>query len=127
MQQQLFGFTGSAFDVLGSPELRAAEQAGVINMLTQDPMQRATREQDIFGRMQATLQPEQERARLGLEERLANQGRLGVRTAMFGGTPEQLALEKAIAEQQAGLGVSAMEQARAGAGVAITADPRGIG
>jgi hypothetical protein len=76
-------------------------------------MQRATREQDIFGRMQATLQPEQERARLGLEERLANQGRLGVRTAMFGGTPEQLALEKAIAEQQAGLGVSAMEQARA--------------
>ena len=32
---------------------------------------------------------------------------------MFGGTPEQLALEKAIAEQQAGLGVSAMEQARA--------------
>jgi hypothetical protein len=62
----------------------------------------------------------------GLEERLANQGRLGVRTAMFGGTPEQLALEKAIAEQQAGLGVSAMEQARAGAGVAITADPRGI-
>ena len=31
---------------------------------------------------------------------------------MFGGTPEQLALEKAIAEQQAGLGVSAMEQAR---------------
>jgi hypothetical protein len=81
-------------------------------MLTQDPMQRATREQDIFGRMQATLQPEQERARLQLEERLANQGRLGVRTAMFGGTPEQLALEKAIAEQQAGLGVSAMEQAR---------------
>ena len=112
MQQQLSGFTTSAFDVLGTPEARAAEQAGDINMLTQDPMKRATREQDIFGRMQATLQPEQERARLQLEERLANQGRLGVRTAMFGGTPEQLALEKAIAEQQAGLGVSAMEQAR---------------
>ena len=113
MQQQLFGFTTGAFDVLGSSEQRAAEQANVIGMLTQDPMQRAAREQDIFGRMQATLAPEQERARLGLEERLAGQGRLGVRTAMFGGTPEQLALEKAIAEQQAGLGVSAMEQARA--------------
>jgi hypothetical protein len=113
MQQQLFGFTSGAFDVLGTPESRLQEQGNVIGMLTQDPMQRATREQDIFGRMQATLQPEQERARLQLEERLANQGRLGVRTAMFGGTPEQLALEKAIAEQQAGLGVSAIEQARA--------------
>jgi hypothetical protein len=113
LQSQLLGFGSQAFGMLGSPEARDAEQANILGMLTQDPMQRATREQDIFGRMQATLQPEQERARLGLEERLANQGRLGVRTAMFGGTPEQLALEKAIAEQQAGLGVSAMEQARA--------------
>ena len=113
LQSQLLGFGSQAFGMLGDPAARGAEQQAVIGMLTQDPMQRATREQDIFGRMQATLQPEQERARLGLEERLANQGRLGVRTAMFGGTPEQLALEKAIAEQQAGLGVSAMEQARA--------------
>ena len=113
LQSQLLGFGSQAFGMLGDPAAREAEQQAVIGMLTQDPMQRASREQDIFGRMQATLQPEQERARLGLEERLANQGRLGVRTAMFGGTPEQLALEKAIAEQQAGLGVSAMEQARA--------------
>ena len=113
LQSQLLGFGSQAFGTLGSPEARRQEQENVIGMLTQDPMQRATREQDIFGRLQSTLQPEQERARLQLEERLANQGRLGVRTAMFGGTPEQLALEKAIAEQQAGLGVSAMEQARA--------------
>jgi hypothetical protein len=113
LQSQLLGFGSQAFGMLGDPQAREAEQAGVIGMLTQDPMQRAAREQDIFGRMQDTLAPEQERARLGLEERLAGQGRLGVRTAMFGGTPEQLALEKAIAEQQAGLGVSAMEQARA--------------
>jgi hypothetical protein len=113
LQSRLLGFGSEAFNFLNDPVARAGMQAETIGMLTQDPMQRATREQDIFGRMQATLQPEQERARLGLEERLANQGRLGVRTAMFGGTPEQLALEKAIAEQQAGLGVSAMEQARA--------------
>ena len=112
LQSRLLGFGSEAFNFLNDPVARAGMQAETIGMLTQDPMQRATREQDIFGRMQATLQPEQERARLGLEERLANQGRLGVRTAMFGGTPEQLALEKAIAEQQAGLGVSAMEQAR---------------
>jgi hypothetical protein len=113
LQSRLLGFGSEAFNFLNDPVARAGMQAETIGMLTQDPMQRATREQDIFGRMQATLQPEQERARLQLEERLANQGRLGVRTAMFGGTPEQLALEKAIAEQQAGLGVSAMEQARA--------------
>ena len=112
LQENLLGFGTRAFETLGSPEARAQEQANVIGMLTQDPSQRAAREQDIFNRLQATMTPEQERARLGLEERLAGQGRLGVRTAMFGGTPEQLALEKAIAEQQAGLGVSAMEQAR---------------
>ena len=112
LQENLLGFGTRAFETLGSPEARAQEQANVIGMLTQDPSQRAAREQDIFSRLQATMTPEQERARLGLEERLAGQGRLGVRTAMFGGTPEQLALEKAIAEQQAGLGVSAMEQAR---------------
>ena len=112
LQENLLGFGTRAFETLGSPEARAQEQANVIGMLTQDPSQRAAREQDIFGRLQATMSPEQERARLQLEERLSNQGRLGVRTSMFGGTPEQLALEKAIAEQQAGLGVSAMEQAR---------------
>ena len=112
MQQQLGAFTTSAFNVLGTPESRAEEQANVIGMLTQDPTQRAGREQDIFNRMLATQLPEQERQRMALEERLFNQGRGGVTTSQYGGTPEQLALEKAIAEQQAGLGVSAMEQAR---------------
>ena len=112
LQENLLGFGTQAFGMLGDPAARAEEQANVIGMLTQDPSQRAAREQDIFGRLQATMTPEQERARLQLEERLAGQGRLGVRTDMFGGTPEQLALEKAIAEQQAALGVSAMEQAR---------------
>jgi hypothetical protein len=113
MQQQLGGFTTSAFDVLGTPEAREAEQSAVIGMLTQDPSQRAARESDIFGRLTAAQRPEQERARLELEQRLANQGRLGVQTAMYGGTPEQLALQKAIQEQQANTAISAMEQARA--------------
>jgi hypothetical protein len=112
LQEQMLGFGTRAFQFLDNPAAREAEQGQIIGMLTQDPSQRAAREQDIFGRMQATLQPEQERQRLALEERLFGQGRLGVSTAQYGGTPEQLALEKAIAEQQAGLGVSAMEQAR---------------
>lgn len=113
LQSRMLGFGSEAFGFLGDPQQRAAEQASVIGMLTQDPSQRAARESDIFGRLTAAQQPEQERARLELEQRLANQGRLGVQTAMYGGTPEQLALQKAIQEQQANTAISAMEQARA--------------
>lgn len=55
--------------------------------------------QGLFGQLQAMRNPEIERQRLGLENRLAAQGRLGVNTSMFGGTPEALAMEKAIQEQ----------------------------
>jgi hypothetical protein len=73
----------------------------------------ATREQEIFDRIRATQLGEEERQRLALEERLANQGRLGVRTAMFGGTPEQLALAKAQEEAQARASLAAIQQAQA--------------
>lgn len=113
LQERMLGFGSSAFGMLGDPNQRAAEQANVIGMLTQDPTQRATREQEIMSNLTALQAPEQERQRLALEERLFGQGRTGVRTGMFGGTPEQLALEKAIQEQQAGSALTAMEQARA--------------
>ena len=58
----------------------------------------AQREQEVYERMRAAMSPEEERQRLALEQRLAAQGRLGVRTGMFGGTPEALAMEKAQAE-----------------------------
>jgi hypothetical protein len=112
LQRSLTGFGQSAFDFLGDPMARGEEQTNIIGMLTQDPAQRAGREADIFQRLEAMQAPERERARLGLEERLLGQGRLGVRTSMFGGTPEQLALSKAIEEQRAASAVSAMEQAR---------------
>lgn len=108
---QLNQFGGSVFDYLGDPAAREEEQTALMNMLANGNI--PGREADIMSRLQASVAPEQERARLQLEERLAGQGRLGVQTSMFGGTPEALALEKAIAEQNAGFGVSAMEQARA--------------
>ena len=110
LQQQLQSFGTGAFGMLGSPEERAAEQANIVGMLTQGGQ--GGREAEIMQRLQAAVAPEQERQRMALESRLFGQGRLGVATNQYGGTPEQLALEKAIAEQQAGLGVSAMEQAR---------------
>lgn len=73
----------------------------------------ATREQEVFDRMRAAMLPEEERQRLALEERLANQGRLGVRTSMFGGTPEQLALAQAQEEAKNRAMLSAMEFAGA--------------
>ena len=111
LQQQLQGFGTQAFGMLGSPEQRAQEQGDIISMLTQGGG--GAREAEIMQRLQAAVSPEQERQRMALEERLLGQGRLGVATNQYGGTPEQLALEKAIAEQQAGFGVSAIEQARA--------------
>ena len=53
----------------------------------------------LFADMQSAQQGATSRARLELENRLAAQGRLGVGTAMYGGTPEELALEKALQEQ----------------------------
>jgi hypothetical protein len=111
LQQQLTGLGTSSLSFLGDPASREAEQTAVINMLRQGGG--GAREAEIMQRLQAAVSPEQERQRMALEERLLGQGRLGVATNQYGGTPEQLALEKAIAEQQAGLGVSAMEQARA--------------
>ena len=55
---------------------------------------------ELYTQMQEARAPETERQRLALENRLAAQGRLGTQTAMYGGTPEALAMEKAIAEQQ---------------------------
>lgn len=71
------------------------------------------REQQVFDRIRAAQRPEEERQRLELEERLATQGRLGVRTNLYGGTPEQLALSKAQSEAQNMAMLQAMQQARA--------------
>ena len=113
LQERMLGFGSRAIGFLDDPAAREQEQGQIIGMLTQDPTQRAAREQQIMGNLTALQAPEQERQRLALEERLFGQGRTGVRTGMFGGTPEQLALEKAIQEQQAGSALTAMEQARA--------------
>ena len=108
IQQQLLGLTGNLAGGIGY-----GRQQTLMDLLTGSRQDQQARETDIYGRLTAMQAPEQERARLQLEQRLANQGRLGVRTSMFGGTPEALALEKASAEQLAGTAVDAMSQARA--------------
>ena len=69
------------------------------------------RQQDIYNQLRSMQTPEEERQRLALEERLQAQGRGGIRTAQYGGTPEQLAMAKAQAEAQNQAGLMAMQQA----------------
>ena len=65
----------------------------------------------LFGQQQAMRSPVQQRQQLELENRLRAQGRLGTTTAAYGGTPEQLAMSKAIQEQQAADAFNSMTQA----------------
>jgi hypothetical protein len=73
----------------------------------------AQRETDIYERIRAAQSPEEQRQAQAMEERLAAQGRLGVQTAQFGGTPEQLAFGKAQAEARNAAMLQAMGQAQA--------------
>lgn len=81
--------------------------------LGQSALPMGQREADVYERIRAVQSPEEERQRLMLEERLANQGRLGVRTGMFGGTPEAFAMEQAQAEARNRASLAAIQQAQA--------------
>lgn len=83
------------------------------DFLSEAQMSPAERERAIFERIRAAQSPEEERQRLALEERLASQGRLGVSTNLYGGTPEQLALAKAQSEARNTAMLQAMQQAQA--------------
>jgi hypothetical protein len=108
--------TGAMTYQLGvSPEEQAFREqmfGGAGQFFEQAAMPTADREQAVYERMRAAMSPEEERQRLALEERLAAQGRLGVQTAQFGGTPEQLALSKAQEEARNRAMLGAMQQAQ---------------
>lgn len=72
----------------------------------------ADREAEVYNRIRAMQSPEEQRQQLALDEKLAAQGRLGISTAQFGGTPEQLALSKAQEEAKNSAALQAMQQAQ---------------
>ena len=74
------------------------------------PLQQRT--QDVYNQLRAMQTPEEQRQQLALEERLLGQGRLGLNTAQFGGSPEQFALAKAKEEAKNQAAFAAMEQAQ---------------
>jgi len=98
-----------------SGQQAAAQQAFGLGgqFMGQAGMPMGAREQEVYDRIRATQLGEEERQRLALEERLFSQGRGGVRTSMFGGTPEQLALAQAQEEAQNRAALAAISQAQA--------------
>jgi hypothetical protein len=113
----MFGYdpqTG-AVNMNVSPEEQALQQSlfgGAQGFFNQAQVPTGQREQDVYKRIRATQQPEEQRQALALEERLANQGRLGVRSNLFGGTPEQLAMSQAQTQAQNQAMLMAMQQAQ---------------
>ena len=98
-----------------SPEQQALQNQlftgaqGFYGQATQ-PLQQRT--QDVYNQLRAMQTPEEQRQQLALEERLLGQGRLGLNTAQFGGSPEQFALAKAQEEAKNQAAFAAMEQAQ---------------
>jgi len=117
-QQQLQALTGSLLGGMGgvAPDVSGIQEqalGGVGGFLTGAMAPMAQREADVYERIRATQRPEEQRAQLALEERLASQGRTGLRTAMFGGSPEQFALAQAQEEAKARASLGALGQAQA--------------
>lgn len=99
--------------IAGSTPTSISDQAfgGVSGLLSSVTGDRGAREQSIYDRIRATQTPEEDRQRQLLNDQLLNQGRLGLSTSMFGGSPEQFAQEKARAEAMNQASLAAMGQA----------------
>lgn len=114
---QIDPVTGQLRTTMGvSPEeeaFRGQLFGGAGQFYQQAAMPTGQREAEVFERIRAVQRPEEERQRLALEERLASQGRLGLRTAQFGGAPEQFAMAQAQEEARNRAMLSAMQQAQA--------------
>jgi len=117
-QQQLQAITGGLLGGMGgaAPDVSGIQQqalGSVGGFLSGAMAPTGAREADVYERIRATQRPEEQRQQLALEERLASQGRTGLRTAQFGGSPEQLALAQAQEEAKARASMSAIQQAQA--------------
>ena len=107
------GGSGTSALIGGATPTSISDQAfgGVSGLLSSVTGDRGAREQQIYDRIRATQTPEEDRQRQLLNDQLLNQGRLGLSTSMFGGSPEQFAQEKARAEAMNQASLAAMGQA----------------
>lgn len=100
-------------DLQLSPEEQArqnqylAQSQGLFGGVGQDV---AAGSQALYEQIRAAQRPEEERERLRMQEGLLSRGRQGIRTAAYGGTPEQLAFEKARQEAMLNAQIAARTQ-----------------
>lgn len=96
---------------------RQAQSQGLMNqsynLFTSAAQPNAEREAEIYDRIRATQMPEEQRAGLAMDDRLLAQGRSGIRSDAYGGTPEQLAYNKAVQEAQDNASLMALQQSMA--------------
>jgi hypothetical protein len=103
-----------AFGGIQAPQTRTGAGAFGSGLLSQAMEQMGAETptaQSVYNQIRAMQSPEEERQRTALENRLAAQGRLGVQTSQYGGTPEQLAMEKAQAEARNQASLQALQTA----------------
>jgi len=104
------------FNLNLSPEQQAmqtqlsGQSQSMFGQIGQDPAQAQAA---LYEQMRATQRPEEERQRLQMQEGLFSSGRGGVQTAMYGGTPEQMAYEKARQESMLNANLAARTQSQA--------------
>ena len=104
------------FGINLSPEQQAMQQQlmgqsqGLFGQVGADP---AAAQAQLYEQMRAVQRPEEERQRLQMQENLFSSGRGGVQTAMYGGTPEQMAYEKARQESMLSANLGARQQSQA--------------
>jgi hypothetical protein len=89
---------------------RFRQAESIYGALTNDPRRAGS---EYYENIRAAQRPEEERNRLGMQQGLFSSGRGGIQSAMYGGTPEQFAFEKARAEAQLGAGAKSRELALA--------------
>jgi|TARA_R110000751_G_scaffold3230_2_gene16233 hypothetical protein len=86
-----------------------------------------TREDALYKQIQTMRQPGQVRDQLALDAKLFAQGRTGLQTSAYGGSPEQFAMEQAKLEQSGQDQLMAMQQARVDAANISDRRQMGIG
>ena len=117
-QQQLQALTGGLLGGMGAgmPDvsgITGQALGGVSGALTGLAAPMGQREADVYERIRAVQRPEEQRRQLALQEQLQAQGRTGLRTAQFGGSPEQFAFAQAQEEAKNRAALSALGQAQA--------------
>lgn len=90
---------GSLTQTLG--EVPQQIQSGLLSQAQQAVGTTQISPQELYSQLQAMRAPGIERQRLGIENRLAAQGRLGTQSGMFGmSSPELAALEESLRQQE---------------------------